>query len=98
MESRLRLRLSLVGSIVAAVAVITTIVEFDPHLAWLVISIREGRGDSAHLRWHFQVGNGGGARRQWRNEGGGRLVCGLVRELSGRQLTLIIYVNVWVAE
>jgi len=37
MGSGLRFRLSLVGSIVAAV-----VVEFDPHLAWVVIIICEG--------------------------------------------------------
>ena len=43
-----------------AVAVITAVVEFNPHLAWLVISICEGRGDGAHRHWCCQVGNGGG--------------------------------------
>ena len=55
MGSGSRFRLSLVGSIMAAV-----VVEFDPHLAWLVISICEGRGDGAHRHWCCQVGNGGG--------------------------------------
>jgi len=39
-----QLVLVLVGSIVAAVTVNSVIVEFDPHLAWLVISIRKGEG------------------------------------------------------
>jgi len=42
MESSSCLRSSLVGSIVAAVAVLTAVVEFSPHLAWLIISIHEG--------------------------------------------------------